>query len=746
MARQIRIEHIGGGTDTVAHTRSREEYNFGKQDQFSFFTIRSNLDGITLNEGEDEVYLEDSQNNDEAGGVLYDVRRQGVLTELIVRSFEQYAKEAEPTAGDKTYDNVKDSTIISDAISNSPNLSSGTVNNVDSSISFVFSHASQAYTARAVEEATGGELRYNADKTVDYIDKLGSDKTVTTISPANQNVEGEIDVSRHGGERKITHLRAIGAGEGKYQITAEATASSYSSGDRKRWKTIAAKDITDKDTLQNLADTKIAEFNTEYEEVECVIKGETVNLGDRFHFKYSEQNIDKDLRVVQHTRIIDSSGVKHSVTLSDRQETRSEPDAKRQQDIENYNRAFEGTAVPINLSAGRQPVNSSLNYQLDAYYPDEVVQELRLNIRVIGLPYRAYSKGAAAGGDHSHTVSVDHPSHSHDVGVTHPAHSHTVTHPLHGHSVSVTHPSHDHTVTHPSHKHKVDYGTKTSTNERTASFNEIARHDLSSDTTLSDTELLTLSDSASRDSISNDTFMEVNINTSQSDAKMDVRGEIAGIEFLDSRWNSDTGSGDIIFRMPGPFINQTELAELIIRNSDGGNVTIWNTSYMAYYDPLHDHDVNIGKETSDARLGTNETSTTALGTTETVTSDTELGTNESSTTELGTTQTETSDAALGSTTSESSDASGDHTHSADPGIIESFGGTTHYPKDCDIKINGTSQGTAFGDGTGTFEEVYDATGKFNAGAVNEIEVTSQSLGHLLVFIEGDVYRQINGGG
>jgi len=70
----------------------------------------------------------------------------------------------------------------------------------------------------------------------------------------------------------------------------------------------------------------------------------------------------------------------------------------------------------------------------------------------------------------------------------------------------------------------------------------------------------------------------------------------------------------------------------------------------------------------------------------------------------------------------------------------------HYPESCDVEINGTSQGTSFGDGTETFQEVVDISGELNAGEVNEITVTSQGLGHLIVYVEGDVYRQILGDG
>lgn len=48
----------------------------------------------------------------------------------------------------------------------------------------------------------------------------------------------------------------------------------------------------------------------------------------------------------------------------------------------------------------------------------------RVSLRVETAPWQAQARSAAAGGDHTHTVDVTHPSHSHDV--THPSHSHSL--------------------------------------------------------------------------------------------------------------------------------------------------------------------------------------------------------------------------------------------------------------------------------------------------------------------------------
>lgn len=390
----IRVEHSDGSTDTLAHLNHRIEYEFGKQDQASLYTSRSEVDGVTLTEREDEVYLE-VVGADEFGGQLRNVVRNGPEIELIVNSFEEYAREAQPTPGDDEYTNVDDSTIISDAISDTPNLSAGTINTVKSGISFVFSHSSQALKIRDTEEITSGEVRYNPDKTVDYIDSLGSDKTGTTLSPSNQNIIDDPEVKRHGGDEQVTHLRAIGSGEGEHQITAEAVSAGYSGG-REVWTVVSNKSLTNEDALQAYADTLIGEMTTEHIEVETVVKGPTVELGDEFGVKIPEENVDRNLRVVESTWLWDSKGSRYSVVLSSRQKTRDDPETDQKKDVGRYNSAMEGSAVPINAGGGRSPVSPGNSYVMKLYYPSETVFEHRLNLRIMGLPYRAYSSGGAA--------------------------------------------------------------------------------------------------------------------------------------------------------------------------------------------------------------------------------------------------------------------------------------------------------------------------------------------------------------
>lgn len=87
----------------------------------------------------------------------------------------------------------------------------------------------------------------------------------------------------------------------------------------------------------------------------------------------------------------------------------------------------------------------------------------------------------------------------------------------------------------------------------------------------------------------------------------------------------------------------------------------------------------------------------------------------------------------------------EHEHDASPGIVDFDGveaSPAHYPDNCDVLVNGNSQGVSFGDGTGEFEETVDITGALTTNSWNTIEITSGGLGHIIGAVGIDAYRQI----
>lgn len=659
---EFKITHVDGSTDTVYGTWWEGFSEFEKVDTASLYVDRPQINGITLEEDRDEIEVfEDGERM--FRGVLRDTLRGGAEVELVCDSLERFALDAEPSGGGLVYDPAADTRIVTDAIDDCPKLSAGTIEEVDGATTQVFSYASPAKRIRTVAESVGGEVRYNPDGTVDYVAQLGRDRTESAtgvvLAPAEQNISGEFRPERDAGDKRVTHLKLLGAGEGSSQVEANIvpdtdpydyegddtyanvrrySADHWTGGEREAWDTRINKDITDGGTLADHGEVLISEFNAEYVDIEITVEDYEVQRGDVWTLRHPDEQVDRDLRAVKVERIADSDGVRFKTTFSNRRLTRQPEQQREQKDVDRYNMAFEGTNVTMNTSGGRQPVSANHNYQFSIYYPDEVKYEHRIKLQVAGLPYRAYSEGAEAAGSHSHRVSI--PSHDHSVDVDIPSHSHPITIDL---------PSHDHDVdiNIPSHDHKFSYSV------------------------------------------------------------LDHSHDLLESQYL----TSGTYNGDSV--------------------------------------EDHDHQYTSPYGVSKNVSNPDTTSTTTNGgggVAKTVSSDGGGGVLQETTTDSGgETVTSTTTDYAGDTT-QTTRSGGSHTHAPQPGIIESFNGTRHYPSNCDVIVNGTNIGEALGDGSGRFEETVDLEGHLIPGQFNRIEVSSESLGHVMAAIDVDVYRQILGRG
>lgn len=690
------------------------------QDQWTarIFLRRDLLDEGGVVKGETEMYIVDSSStqnsNARFGGVYRDVNRQGGSTEVLLDSFERYARDATPTGGGERWDNVDDTQIINDGISNIPQVSAGTVNNVASGISMLFTHASPAKKLRETANVAGGELRYNVDKTVDYVETLGTDRSGSiTLSPTEQNIEGEFNATKKGGDEDATHIRFLGAGEGEHQTVINMvpdadgasydnkrtyTSSRWSSGDRRVWDIVSNKDLTDEDALTEFGQNYIEDMDTDgYIDVNTTVRGVDVSIGDIYHVEHSGEQVDTDMSVISMTEKILSNGTEYELTLSTRRNSRMDLSSKDRQDIQRYNKALEGTAVPINASGGRQPVNSSNNYEFKFYYPAEVKYEHRLNVRVMGLEYRAYSQGAASGGGVETTSEAG--------GVNNDTTSSG------GFTSDTTSDGGGGTSTE----------TSTSNSDHGVVLLSDTQTEIAGNTGGSWSTIRTLFEPSEGYELA-----FIGFATTGAEAVIEVRIKensglnmypgSAGIPLTGTTLpTSETVAPD------GTHEHEHGVSDAQIGNGlipvpgEAGNVEVqYKTSFDPncniylwwYYMGEHTHDVSI-------------------------------------------------DHPLHSHSFEVPDHThsfdwehqhlidlSPHTHGVDPGII----GTGNYPSNCDVLVNGNSMGTSFGGGSGTFEESVDVSGQLNEGQVNTIEVTSGSLGHVQAFVEGDVYRQILGDG
>lgn len=338
MAVSVRVEHPDGTTETLTHITSAVSKEFNKQDVLSVVVPRAQA--VTLTSNTDEIYLVED-GTDVFGGVLSDINKGGVETELNVDSFERYAREAKPCGTLYTFENASDKTVIEDAISDVSELTSGTIANVKSGLSFQFNHTSPARRMRVVRDATGAEFTYHPDKTVDYVASLGTDKSGSiTISPNNQNIAEDFSVEENSGSKKANHLRMLGGGSGDAQTVVEVTASGYDpQTDRAVWTTYANKEIKDSITLREQATELVEELQNDHLEISATIKDETVALGDTLHVKYDAEGIDANLRVVSVKELRDATGLRYDVSLSNRNLSRFKNAEKIAQDVERFNRA-----------------------------------------------------------------------------------------------------------------------------------------------------------------------------------------------------------------------------------------------------------------------------------------------------------------------------------------------------------------------------------------------------------------------
>lgn len=564
------------------------------------------------------------------GGRLRDIERGGESVTMSIHSFEDDARYAEPTEGALKYDNVRDVDIVTDAIDRVPGLEAGRLEAVDRQVGYLFSHASPAKMIRKASETAGAEIRYNPDRTVDYVRRLGVDRS-TAISPLNQTVSTQFKAVEKANE-PYTHLLALGTGEGDHQVSVVVESAEFDGSQREVWGRFKDKEVAEADRLETVAQQRMAEFEQAPESIDLDldISGVGVELGDTFNVVYPREDIDTRLRVTALETNLTAEGVNYSATLSNRRLTNERAGSRMRQDIENYNTAFEGNAVPISDSGGRQPVDPSNNYQMDLYYPSDVAHELSATVNVQGLPYRAYSSGASE----SAGIVVDQTSSENDE------------------------------------------------------FEGVTEYDFSS--SAFELPYRTWETIVSIGPIEEETSMfgvmpVINLETQPP--------ALHGLTLDIRLYNVDNGTyypmvfggrvnlrqhASETFTIFDPTDVQGETLELQIRHrgeQQGTHTLVHSTRAFGF--GKHSHDINFEVPA--------------------------------------------------------------HGHDPEPGIVE----FDRYPTDCDVLVNGESVGVSIGDGDGTFEEEVDIEGYLSEG-FNDVEVTSETLGHLNCTVSADVYRQITG--
>jgi hypothetical protein len=766
-----------------------EEYEVGKMSMATVVIERSKLRGIStdLEEGRTELYVE-RNNSVEFGGKLRDVERGEPESELVVNSFESYARETEPVPGDDIYENVADSTIVGDAIDAVPHLSRGTIETVETGLTIVFSHVSPARKLREVTESTGAFLSFNPDGTVDYVADPGVDNTDITVSPSESNVTNSFDVTRDAHDKRVTHMRLLGAGEGQHQVTATVAPQDDSTvyendgryanpdweqGDDKTWDTYSNKDAQDSSTLisQGLAkinDEKDVSIDVETTVSEDII-GETIDIGDRYHLAHSEDEVDHDLTVVSVTRVSDTDGILADVTFSSRSTAVSleRTSEKNRKDLDRYGHAFEGTPVTLTTGGGRQPVDSNVNYEFSFYYPDEVKHEHRVKLVVKGDSYRAYSSGAEAGGDHTHTFEyIVTGEHNHEIPSDEFQHRHALEP---SNTATEDHEHGDGSYDADSHPHRDGTYDTDSHDHSSGSFDANSHgHSLSASTdsevnyehgrvadddsglqyaggtggsweqfytfNFSNYEFIAIHFIATRCN----QVVEVRVKNTQSTAKWpSYRGQAI--------WgtSNEAGSGTGFIMVPQD-VGWVECQYKTDTNDSVGNIAAVGLAIGE-----HSHPFSLSTDTDNSQPGVSGYSGNTQPGVSGRSSYTSPGVSGLSGTEApgltgdsnvtGGVRTSTTETETTEETTTPPDQGG-HEHAVEPGINE----FNREPSGCDVRVNGQVVEENIGDGE--FETQIDLEGELNTGSVNSIEVTSDTLGHVQAHVDIDVYRQILGDG
>jgi hypothetical protein len=273
-----------------------------------------------LDPSDDFVFLERA-GSDEFGGILGDINRRGTTIELLVDSFQQAARDAEPSDATERISG-SDRTLIQNAVDDVPELDRGTIELTAGDLQFDVHHASPALRMKLVREATGAEMRFNADQTVDYQSSVGADKTGTTLSPYNQQFVDSIRVDEETGPVTATHLRVIGADGSSADASITTTRIT-----RDKWRRAYFRDTSDEATLQRRGETLLEELRDPWLQVRATLSDPPNGSidprpGDEYHVRIPGKDVDTDLTVREATaRITPSDGDTYEVVLSNRTQT-----------------------------------------------------------------------------------------------------------------------------------------------------------------------------------------------------------------------------------------------------------------------------------------------------------------------------------------------------------------------------------------------------------------------------------------
>lgn len=414
----LRVDGSDGTTKTTvsAQTAEKVEELKGEMDHGEVELHRdawADVDEV-LERRTDRLIIGDPRSSDPFFAGRFDDTKRGDGTVTVsIAGYERDAKDAEPTSDNVVYQNVDDSAVVTELLGQAPTLEAGTVEMLANNLSMSFSHAEPSKALRDAAEATGAELRYNDNRTVDYVDRRGADRPDVVLSPEAQTIVGDLEITEDARE-EVTHIRGFGAQSGPDQVTAEAAANSYDGG-KQIWSKYENKDIQEVSRLQRIIDQMVAEYDGEprHLEVRTSVAGVDVDLGDRVTVEIPTEGIDRTLRVMKRRSILGTAGAVLELTLSNRLLTNSDSGRENRKDLQRFTRGYQGFVDRSQITSGWNAAGDGTPQELVVVnWPDDIVEAKDVTLAVQGRAWRS---------------PIDPQPHDHEVEFTIDAHDHDVT-------------------------------------------------------------------------------------------------------------------------------------------------------------------------------------------------------------------------------------------------------------------------------------------------------------------------------
>jgi hypothetical protein len=416
MSWTLRIEHANGATSTLSvadgetATLAFSDRLDRRPDQAADAEVtvyRDAWSGVQsdLDSSDDKLFIDDPSGTTQFGGRLRDTQRQETTVSVLLDGPKRDALDGKISGPAVSYGPKQDTDILSDIIARTPTVSVGTTDQLKS-LSFSEANAAPGKSIAKLAQATGADVVYRSDFTLDYVTRAGSDRTSETLSAATGTIISEPTV-RQDKREDVTHVTVLGAGEGEAQVRATASVSSYSASDRRVDRTLRDKDVARQAAAQALADEAVAEVESapRYLDVEFEVPASVdPTLGDSFTVDLPQYDVDGEtLRIVELERLIDEAGDRFRALLSNRNLTRETQGDQSVRELDSLSAGNPGQYFALPVSAGFDRVDSGEPLSFPFPYPENVVEEFRAYIEIDSREYRLPS--TATGHDHSVSVS-----------------------------------------------------------------------------------------------------------------------------------------------------------------------------------------------------------------------------------------------------------------------------------------------------------------------------------------------------